>query len=187
MTSRRLRFEILRRDNYTCRYCGASTPDVVLTVDHVVPIALGGDDDPRNLVAACADCNAGKSSIQPDSPLVEDVEATAMLFAKAIDIVTERRREEQRGLEAEQEWFVEAWRPILGGMNYSYLPDTWGATVARFIASGLDREDFERFMLVTCDKNLVWNQRFRYFCGCCWKEVGLRQEEARKLIEDGGV
>ena len=90
--SRRLRFEVLRRDGYTCRYCGARAPDVTLTVDHVVPTTLGGDDDPRNLVTACQPCNAGKSSIQPDAPLVADVDASALLFAKAIERVHADRR-----------------------------------------------------------------------------------------------
>ena len=53
--SKRTRFEVLRRDNHTCRYCGQSAPDVKLTVDHVLPVALGGHDDPTNLVAACKD------------------------------------------------------------------------------------------------------------------------------------
>lgn len=38
--SKRLRFEVLRRDNHTCRYCGSSAPEVKLTIDHVVPVAL---------------------------------------------------------------------------------------------------------------------------------------------------
>lgn len=83
--SRRLRFEILRRDGHTCRYCGAMAPDVQLTVDHVTPVALGGSDDPSNLVAACADCNGGKSSIAPGSPLVADVAADAIRWARALD------------------------------------------------------------------------------------------------------
>jgi hypothetical protein len=60
--SKRLRYEILRRDSYTCRYCGASAPDVPLRVDHVTPVALGGADHPSNLVTSCEDCNSGKSS-----------------------------------------------------------------------------------------------------------------------------
>ncbi|MGC7224589.1 HNH endonuclease, partial [Mycobacteroides abscessus subsp. massiliense] len=40
--TKRLRYEVLRRDNYSCRYCGRSAPEVKLTVDHVVPVALGG-------------------------------------------------------------------------------------------------------------------------------------------------
>ena len=50
------RHQLLRRDNHACRYCGRSAPEVPLTVDAVVPEALGGSHkDPANLVAACAD------------------------------------------------------------------------------------------------------------------------------------
>jgi hypothetical protein len=58
--SKRLRFEVLRRDGFRCVYCHRS--DVILTVDHVTPKALGGTDDPSNLVTCCDDCNTGKSS-----------------------------------------------------------------------------------------------------------------------------
>jgi len=65
--SRRLRFEILNRDGFRCVYCGAygRDPGVRLEVDHVEPVAGGGDNDPRNLVTACNRCNGGKS----DKPL----------------------------------------------------------------------------------------------------------------------
>lgn len=55
-----LRFDVLKRDNFTCRYCGAKAPETVLNVDHVIPRAKGGKDDPLNLVTACFDCNHGK-------------------------------------------------------------------------------------------------------------------------------
>ena len=49
--SRRLRFEILRRDNYTCCYCGAKSPDVTLAVDHVLPVTLGDiHEEARRLI-----------------------------------------------------------------------------------------------------------------------------------------
>jgi hypothetical protein len=59
----RTRFEIFKRDNFTCRYCYRSTPEVVLEIDHVVPVAEGGTDDPMNLVTACWECNSGKSAV----------------------------------------------------------------------------------------------------------------------------
>lgn len=71
--SKRLRYEILRRDNHACRYCGATAPGVKLNVDHVIPTSLGGSDKPDNLVTACADCNSGKTSSLPDAMPVEDV------------------------------------------------------------------------------------------------------------------
>jgi hypothetical protein len=90
--SKRLRYEILRRDNHTCRYCGASAPDVKLTVDHVTPAALGGTDDATNLVTACGGCNAGKSSSAPDTPLVADVEQDALRWRRAMAIAAEMQQ-----------------------------------------------------------------------------------------------
>ena len=54
--SKRVRYEVLRRDNYACRYCGATAGSgAQLVVDHVMPVSLGGTDDPTNLVACCRD------------------------------------------------------------------------------------------------------------------------------------
>lgn len=58
--SPRTRWKIFERDGFTCRYCGSRAPDVVLHLDHVEPLLLGGSDDPANLVTACETCNLGK-------------------------------------------------------------------------------------------------------------------------------
>lgn len=60
--SKKLRFEVFKRDSFACVYCGASAPTVVLHVDHLKPVASGGDNDIMNLVTACFDCNAGKGA-----------------------------------------------------------------------------------------------------------------------------
>jgi len=59
-----LRYEILERDKFTCRYCGQYAPNVRLEVDHVVAFADGGTDDPENLVTSCYACNRGKSALR---------------------------------------------------------------------------------------------------------------------------
>lgn len=82
--SKRLRYEILRRDNHACRYCGASAPTVKLNVDHVIPQALGGSDKPTNLVTACADCNSGKTSSLPNAMPVADVEQDT--FRRSVEL-----------------------------------------------------------------------------------------------------
>ncbi len=64
--SAKLRFEILKRDSNTCVYCGRKSPDVVLHVDHVVPVARGGTNTLSNLVTACEDCNRGKGATALD-------------------------------------------------------------------------------------------------------------------------
>ncbi|MGW0904953.1 HNH endonuclease [Streptomyces sp. NPDC002853] len=82
--SKRLRYEILRRDNHACRYCGATAPNVKLNVDHVIPTSLGGSDKPDNLVTSCSPCNAGKTSSLPDAQPVADVDQAT--FAQAAEL-----------------------------------------------------------------------------------------------------
>jgi 5-methylcytosine-specific restriction endonuclease McrA len=50
--------EILRRDNYTCQYCGQRSAH--LTIDHIKPRRLGGAHEWSNVVAACPACNHRK-------------------------------------------------------------------------------------------------------------------------------
>jgi 5-methylcytosine-specific restriction endonuclease McrA len=54
------RSELFARDGYACVYCGRSAPEVELTVDHVEPRRLGGDNSSGNLVTACRTCNRDK-------------------------------------------------------------------------------------------------------------------------------
>ena len=70
--SKTLRFEVFKRDKFTCQYCGAKAPDVVLHADHIKPVAGGGKSDILNLVTACVDCNSGKGARRlDDSSVVE--------------------------------------------------------------------------------------------------------------------
>lgn len=48
------------RDKHTCQSCGRKAPEVVLEVDHLLPVAKGGTDDFDNLITSCKDCNRGK-------------------------------------------------------------------------------------------------------------------------------
>ena len=57
-----LRFEVLRRDNFTCRYCGRKAPQVELHIDHVIPWKDVKKHDINNLVTSCKDCNLGKGA-----------------------------------------------------------------------------------------------------------------------------
>ncbi len=54
---KRLRQYILDRDAHTCAYCGGEGD----TVDHIVPKALGGTEEPGNLITACRRCNSSKA------------------------------------------------------------------------------------------------------------------------------
>lgn len=61
---RKFREFVLRRDGYTCVYCGKS--DVALQLDHVNPRSRGGADTPDNLVACCKPCNTSKGAKTPE-------------------------------------------------------------------------------------------------------------------------
>lgn len=58
------RFAIFARDDFTCQYCGAKAPQVVLEIDHITPVCKGGTNDESNLITACRECNNGKSSVE---------------------------------------------------------------------------------------------------------------------------
>jgi hypothetical protein len=72
--SKKLRFEVFRRDNFACRYCGKSAQDgAILEPDHVTPVSRGGRDAATNLVTACLECNSGKSDTPFTAPPIADV------------------------------------------------------------------------------------------------------------------
>ena len=64
--ARRIKFNrknVLRRDGFRCQYCGRVGAD--LTIDHVIPIALGGKHVWENVVACCHTCNNQKADRTP--------------------------------------------------------------------------------------------------------------------------
>ncbi len=54
------RKNVLKRDNYTCQYCGVKS--ISMTIDHVLSRKKGGGDSWENLVAACMPCNTKKGN-----------------------------------------------------------------------------------------------------------------------------
>lgn len=57
------RIEVLRRDQFTCQYCGKETRE--LTLDHVIPRHKGGRHIWENVVSACIRCNGRKAGRTP--------------------------------------------------------------------------------------------------------------------------
>lgn len=176
--SKRTRFEVLRRDNYTCRYCRSS--ENALTVDHVTPVALGGSDAPDNLVAACRDCNAGKASSAPDAEAVEDVKADALRWSAAMQQAAEIMDEQVSDRDAYVGAFIDAWP------SHRYLPESTIQTVERMHALGLPRS-----VMVDAARAAGSNRgvldRSAYFAGICWKRLRAMQEIAEQIVAGGAV
>jgi hypothetical protein len=189
--SKRLRYEILRRDNHACRYCGATAPKAALTVDHVVPVTLGGSDEPANLVTACEPCNAGKSSASPDASLVAGVSAEALHWGQAVRDAAEVLLREYRHRHDLHDQFERHWRRWTFGPPHARrtipLPDGWEKSVDGFLASGLPME-----ILWECTEkamaalSVTPENTFRYMCGIAWRKVReLRDVAQAFLIESG--
>lgn len=65
MMTNDLREAIKKRDNYTCCICGNSVfnePNLLLEIDHIVPISKGGKTEASNLQTLCWRCNRSKSN-----------------------------------------------------------------------------------------------------------------------------
>ena len=104
--SKKLRFEVFKRDGFRCQYCGRSAPQVILHVDHIHPVAEGGTNDIMNLITSCADCNLGKGArrISDDAVLRKE--------KQQLDELNERR---------EQLVMMMQWRTELADLNAKTL------------------------------------------------------------------
>lgn len=185
--SKRLRYEILRRDANTCRYCGAKAPDVPLRVDHVTPVALGGSDHPTNLVTACEPCNSGKTSSSPDATLVADVSSDALRWAAAMAQAVESLKAEQAPKAAYRESFNQAWNEwaytYQGKKETFDLPAGWKGSLDTFREAGLPREVWPDIIeKAMTNPTVKANNTFRYCCGIAWRMVGELQERAKSIL-----
>ena len=183
--SKRLRYEILRRDNHTCRYCGATAPDVPLTVDHVLPVALGGSDDPDNLVAACRDCNAGKTSSNPDQPLVTQVSDDAIRWARAVARAVEEAQDNFAAVTDARDQFITAWNEWTDREGRPLPVDAnWPDTVDRMMARGLPIDLIvESVRVAMARTNIRRTERYTYFCGVAWKKIRTIDEQAKQSYD----
>lgn len=94
--------EILRRDEFTCQYCGQRLPN--LTIDHVIPRHLGGQHSWDNLVTACPSCNHRKGSHTLDQVHMHPIRIPQEPPTSAKYLFS-------RHLDENEEWlpFIEGW------------------------------------------------------------------------------
>jgi len=100
--SKRTRFEVFKRDQFKCQYCGVGAPDVLLVVDHIRAVVDGGGNDLLNLITACVSCNAGKAAV----PLTDRTAVKKQLAQ--IGALADRREQLQMLIE---------WRDGLAAIN----------------------------------------------------------------------
>lgn len=169
--SKSLRFEIFKRDGFTCQYCGSHPPKIILHVDHIHPVSKGGLNDMDNLITSCAPCNLGKSAKElNDVPisLKEKADSTKEMEAKIIGyqkIFNDKRLR----LEAEATKVCDVYEAF----NSQYtLTESAMISVKKFIEKIGLYETIEAMEIACTARHVNTRKTFKYFCGICWRKVG---------------
>lgn len=176
--SAKQRFEIFKRDNFTCQYCGKKSPEVILEVDHIIPIAEGGKSNQENLTTACFACNRGKGARLLDSVFKDrDLHSETLLLAeremqlKEYNYILEKVKErEDADLEYLNNYFVDQFY-----QNHQYragkafqraVPTIREALkimsyieILQFLDYSVSRTEYDR----TCDHH--YDAAAKYLCG----------------------
>lgn len=183
--TKRLRHEVFRRDDKTCQTCGRRAPEVEITIDHVIPVALGGSDDPSNLVTACRDCNSGKSSSSPDAPVVAGVAKDARRWSEAMTVAAAELLARASGQVDAHEHFAKAWARYGTGPRRTPLPKDpgWQHTVDQLLGAGLPMGILKECIEIAMSRRHVAEDKvFRYMCGVAWRKITELQSRARDIV-----
>jgi hypothetical protein len=173
--SKKIRFEVFKRDGFHCAYCGQSPPAVVLEVDHIEPRSKGGTDDINNLITACFDCNRGKRDIPLDkipSQLSENIEvlrekeeqlAEYKNFIKSIEKRTDRDVKE----------IEKAFQEVYG--DRSFTDKFVNGTVKHFLKQ-LPVHEIIEAMNIALSRKDDHEGVIKYFCGVCWTKIKSKSD-----------
>lgn len=167
--SKRLRFEVFKRDAFVCVYCGAHPPDSLMEVDHVVPVSAGGPTEISNLVTACFECNRGKgagalSSIPPSVAEQAELAAEREAQVRAYYQILEQRKERK---DAELWAIAEVFMERFG--DDSILRSRLASI--RMFLDRLPYFDVLEAMEIATDRKYSKGPAFQYFCGVCWNKI----------------
>lgn len=186
-----VRFDVFKRDNFICAYCGRTPPTVTLEVDHIIPCAEGGDDAPENLITACWDCNRGKGG----TPL--DVEPAAIPDLKErTEIVREReaqlrayhevKREQAKRQDAQLSVVWEYWFEVWGEKTLERYYTPWESTLRKYIDL-IGPDEVMHAMDVTAQKfRYVTTNAVRYFGGVLKGRLAEAEGRSKECTICGG-
>lgn len=134
--SKKIRFEVFKRDSFTCQYCGRMAPDVILEVDHIIPVAKGGTNKITNLITSCHDCNSGKSDRElSDDSVIKRQQAQMLILAQKKEQLEmmAKWREKLDDLENEQVKLIESYTRKLWGLKNKSLSDRGIKSVKKWL------------------------------------------------------
>lgn len=167
--STKSRFDVFKRDRFTCQYCGAHPPGVLLHVDHILAVASGGTNELHNLVTACEPCNLGKGarslgsvkpSLKEQAEQAKERERQLLGYQKLI--AAKRVR-----IEEEVDRVQDTFRIFHTGMQFT---PRFRISVRVFIEK-LGVDEVISSMERACCKVPDFQNATKYFCGICWAKV----------------
>lgn len=167
--SKKIRFEVFKRDAFTCQYCGKTPPKVVLEIDHIHPVSEGGDNDIDNLLSACFDCNRGKGAgLLTTIPAAVNekagVIAERMEQLKAFEELKKaKKRYENRQIKAVEKIFSECFEDYHFSKNFK-------ESVRKFLKE-LPPSEVRESMDIACARMVEPERAIKYFCGICWQKI----------------
>jgi hypothetical protein len=166
--SKKVRFDIFKRDAFLCQYCGNHPPSVVLEVDHIHPVAEGGSNDPDNLVTACFDCNRGKGASRLDAVSMPLAEKAALVLEREEQIRGYHEIMERQRIRIEEDVYsvVERYEELTPGYT---LTEQSVLSVKKFVKALGVHAVIENLETAISHKRA--NQPFKYFCGICWRQI----------------
>lgn len=164
---KRVRFEIFKRDAFTCQYCGSHPPDAVLEIDHVIAVANGGDNDPDNLITACFGCNRGKGAVPLD--------AVPQSLTQKAAVIAERE-EQLRGynaiLDARRERVEnDVWRVVEYMTGETRIAHDKFDSIKRFAETLGVHEVLDAVDIAKAKRPRADYAQWKYFCGVCWGKI----------------
>jgi hypothetical protein len=168
--SKKLRFDVFKRDGFRCVYCGAHpSVEVLLEIDHIHPVAEGGTNDIDNLVTACLNCNRGKGaallsavpqSLEEKAQQTAEREAQVRAYYEILEAKKERKEDEL--------WTIaEIYMQRFGDED---ILRTRLASIRRFLEK-LDFYEVQEAMQIAVDRMYSRVPAFNYFCGVCWRKI----------------
>jgi len=168
--SKKTRFEVFKRDGFTCQYCGSHPPAVILEPDHIDPVANGGGNDMDNLVTACFDCNRGESAILLSTVPQSLKDKAAEVAERELQIRGYQQVMNSKRLRIEDE--SGEVRDTYERFNDGFtLSDSAMVSVRKFIEAIGMHAVVDAMEEAHTRPAVRRGMEFKYFCGICWNII----------------
>lgn len=166
--TKKIRFEVFKRDGFKCVYCGNTPPNVLLEVDHVIPVSKGGTNQIDNLVCSCYDCNRGKSANELTN-LPETIQSKAELLKLKTKQYKELKKLQIEADEILNDEVNEIHYIYKEHFPYHCFNDKFKLSVKMFL-SKLGFMVVKDAMERSCARFNSYTS-LDYFCGICWNKI----------------